>query len=206
MLISGGIDSCVAAYRILRTGNGAEFVLFYDETFVPPKEKEITINALRQIKSYLKIKKKFKLHIVHDGSILSELVKKCERKYLTILYRRFMVRIAERIAKQVDAKALVTGDSVGQVASQTIENLKRVDEATKLHVIRPLLGFDKIETIKIAEKIGTYKFSKYHKCCGVTPPNPRTKARKEEVEKEESKLNIEELINNALKTRDVVLV
>ena len=145
---------------------------------------------------------KFSLHLVELAPIQKEVMVLTAEKYRIILYRRFMVRIAEALAKIQKAKALVTGDSLGQVASQTLENMSVIEEAISVPLLRPLIGFDKLEIIAKAREIETYDISIQpdQDCCALfVPKHPATKARLVDVIIEEKKLDVEMLIQQAIK-------
>ena len=141
------------------------------------------------------------LLVINHGPDLTEFMKNCDRKYMCVFCRRMMLRIAEAIAKKQGAQALVTGESLAQVASQTLQNLYVEDDAVKIPIMRPLIGFDKNEIIKIAKDIGTYDISIIPViCCSAVPPKPSTQARLEKIVGEEGKININKLLNSATKS------
>lgn len=147
------------------------------------------------------------LHIVPFTRIQQELYEKCPDEQLTILMRRYMMKIAEEVAKREGAAALVTGESIGQVASQTIESLAVTNDAVSMPVFRPLIGFDKVDIMDIAETIGTYETSilPYEDCCTVfTPRHPVTKPRLDKIVRSEQLINGDELIQEALDNIEVV--
>jgi len=205
-LISGGIDSPVASYLMLKKGYTLDFIFFYNKPYASVKEREIVIACVKQLKEEFGWKKKSKLYIIQHGDTLKAVIKNCPRNLQCILCRRMMFRIAEKIAKRNRCSALVTGENLAQVASQTLHNLVVVSSAVKIEILRPLLCYDKTETTKIAEKIGTYQFSKFHKCCGMLPLSPRTKGRVEEALRAEKNLDINKLVKNAMKGRKIVLI
>jgi len=197
-LISGGFDSPVATWKIMRRGAEVIFVHFhsYPSTSLASKEnvREI-IKILTQYQFYSKA------YFVPFLDIQKSIMLNCEQSFGVILYRRFMMRIAEKIAKNENAKALITGDSLGQVASQTLENIAVVSSAIDLPILRPLIGENKEDIIKLSQEIGTFDISSrpVEDCCSLfVPKHPKTKARVEDVMEMEKKLDIDELIRSAL--------
>ncbi len=197
-LISSGFDSPVAAWHLMKRGARVDFIHFHS---YPRTGKE----SINNVKDIVQILNRYQiisnLYLVPLLDIQREIFSKCEGKYRILLYRRLMMKIAERIANDIHAGALVTGESLGQVASQTLENIRVTDSAVSLPVFRPLIGMDKIEIINKAKKIGTYEISSqpYEDCCSLfTPLHPATKARLQDVEFEESKLDSEKLIKEAI--------
>lgn len=197
-LISSGFDSPVAAWRLMKRGARVHYIHFHSY----PRTSKASIN---NVKNLVKILDKYqfgsKLYLAPLLDIQREIFSKCGERLRIILYRRFMFRIAEALAVEIKAGALVTGESLGQVASQTLENIGVVNNAVSIPVFRPFIGTDKIEIIDQAKKIGTYEFSSqpYEDCCSLfTPRHPATKARLEQVRFEESKLDSEKLIKEAI--------
>lgn len=197
-LISSGFDSPVAAWHLMKRGARVNFIHFHSY----PRTSKASIN---NVKNLIKILDQYQfgsiLYLAPLLDIQREIFSKCEEKLRIILYRRFMFRIAEVLAYKINAGALVTGESLGQVASQTLENIGVVNNAISIPVFRPFIGTDKIEIIDQAKNIGTYEFSKapYEDCCSLfTPSHPATKASLLQVEFEESKLESEKLINKAI--------
>lgn len=203
-LISSGFDSPVAAWHLMKRGARADFVHFHSY----PRTGKASINNVRNLVQILNQYQLISnLYLVPLLDIQREIFAKCEAKYRILLYRRFMMRIAERIANEINAGALVTGESLGQVASQTLENIRVTNAAVSLPIFRPFIGTDKIEIINEAKKIGTYDISSqpYEDCCSLfTPLHPATKARLEQVEFEESKLDAEKLIKEAIEKMEKV--
>lgn len=205
-LISGGIDSPVAAYLMAKQGYALDFIFFYNKPYASVKEKEITVACIKQLKKELVLKRKAKLFIIPHGETIKSIIKNCPRNLQCILCRRMMFRIAEKIARKNKCSALITGENLAQVASQTLHNLVVVSKATRLPILRPIFCYDKTETTKISEKIGTYQFSKFHKCCGLLPVSPRTKGRIDEALVAEKNLDINKLVKNAVKNKEVVSI
>jgi thiamine biosynthesis protein ThiI len=194
-LISGGFDSPVAAYRMMQRGCRLTFVHFHSTPFLDKTSQEkvqelVTILTRHQNAS--------RLFLVPFGEIQRQIVTTVLRPLRVVLYRRMMLRIAESIARRVRASALVTGESLGQVASQTLQNLAVIETAATLPILRPLVGMDKQEIVDQARRIGTFDTSAIpdQDCCQLfVPPHPATKAGLAEVEKAESRLDIASLIN-----------
>lgn len=205
-LLSGGIDSPVASYYGMRRGIKIIFLHF---TSYPFTKKSSIEKAEQVVKVLTKYQFRSKLYLVPFAEIQKEILLKTEAKLRVILYRRFMVRIAEAIAKKEQARALFTGESVGQVASQTLENLAAIEEAVKVPVLRPLIGMDKEQIIKKAKAIGTFDISilPAEDCCQrFIPDHPETKANLEEVKQEEQKLDVENLIQEAIEKIEVKII
>lgn len=198
-LLSGGIDSPVAAFAVMKRGVKVIFLHFHSHPYTDyasiEKVKEI-VELLSQYQG------RSKLYLLPFAKIQEEILTKTPAKLRVILYRRMMMRIAQKIAEKGKALAIVTGESVGQVASQTLENIKVIEKAIDLPVFRPLIGQDKQEIIDQAEEIGTFKISilPHQDCCSrFLPKHPATKAKSEEVKKAEEGLKIEKLVNSAIK-------
>ena len=203
LLLSGGIDSPVAAFYALKRGISLNFIHFHAQPYTNKASIEKVIELIKVLKKFQPI---VKLYLVPFGKAQQEILLKTPDKLRVVLYRRLMVRIAEKIAQKEKAKALITGDSIGQVASQTLENLGVIQEAVNLPIIRPLACLDKEEIIQKAKKIGTYEISilPHQDCCArFLPKHPETKADLEKVKKAEKKLNIKKLIEGALKNTKI---
>ncbi|HEY7318176.1 MAG TPA: tRNA uracil 4-sulfurtransferase ThiI [Candidatus Binatia bacterium] len=193
-LISGGIDSPVAAYRMMQRGCRVIFVHFHSAPYQDKTSQEkvrhlVTILTRHQFRS--------RLYLVPFGEIQRQIVASVARPLRVILYRRMMLRIGEAIARKEKAKALVTGESLGQVASQTLDNMAVIQQATRLAILRPLVGMDKQEIIDQARRIGTFDISSIpdQDCCQLfVPKHPATKARFADLEADESKFNLSELV------------
>jgi thiamine biosynthesis protein ThiI len=198
-LLSGGYDSAVAAYQMMKRGAHMSFIHFYG-TGARPGESSLHVagGLARQLVRY---QFHAKLYRVPFDAIQREIVRYAPEDYRVLLYRRMMLRIAQVLARRDRALALVTGDSLGQVASQTLRNLVAVDAAAQLPVFRPLIGTDKIDILATAKKIGTYDISSepFHDCCPVfLPRSPALYASAEELDDAESKLDLRALVTQGL--------
>ncbi|MGE0392867.1 MAG: tRNA uracil 4-sulfurtransferase ThiI [Vicinamibacterales bacterium] len=203
-LLSGGIDSPVAAWRMMKRGCDVTFVHFHSY----PILSRASIEKARQLVDVLtRYQQKSRLYLVPFGEIQQQVLLAIPGPMRVVVYRRLMLRIAERIARARRAQALVTGDAVGQVASQTLENLAVVGAVATLPLFRPLIGMDKDEIMDEARRLGTYPISIVpdQDCCTLfTPRNPQTKARLHEIERAEAVLPIEELVVKAATDAEVV--
>jgi thiamine biosynthesis protein ThiI len=205
LLISGGIDSPVAGHMIAKRGMSIECIHFHSYPYTNLQAKE-------KVKDLAKILSEYtcgtKLNIIKVTHIQEEIHKKCNGEYMVTLLRRFMMRIAERLAKQCGAQCIITGESLGQVASQTIEGMTSSNSVIEsLPVLRPLVGFDKNEIIERSRAIGAYETSiqPYEDCCTVfLPKHPVTKPKLSAVLEEEAKLDVQALIDEAMQTIEVV--
>ena len=197
-LISGGIDSPVAAYRMMQRGCRLIFVHFHSA----PYQDKTSQEKVRQLIQLL-TRHQFtsRLYMVPFGEIQRQIVAAVGRPLRVVLYRRMMLRIAEAIARQEKAKALITGESLGQVASQTLDNMSIIQQAARLPILRPLVGMDKQEIIDQARRIGTFETSSIpdQDCCQLfVPKHPATKARFIDVEEDETRLDVRELLRYGL--------
>lgn len=207
LLLSGGIDSPVAGYLMAKRGVKVYALHFHSFPYTSPQAKEKVLTLAKQISKYTG---QIEVSIISVTEIQQAIHKHCKQNYMITLLRRFMFKIAEIIAKQKGLDMLITGESLGQVASQTIESITAVESVLKdIVVMRPLIAFDKNETIAIANKINTFETSiePYEDCCTVfLPPNPIIKPKLNNVVYEESKLDCENLIENALKTLETIVI
>ena len=202
-LLSGGIDSPVATALALQKGLEVIAVHFQNYPFSDRKGEEKAI-AIAQILAK-KFHKKIKFFLVPHGETHKAILQKCEIRYSCVLCKRFMLRIAGKIAGQEKAQALLMGDSLGQVASQTLHNLLAEKSAVAVPVVRPLLGLDKIEIEKLARQFGTFEKSiEPGLCCSAVPEKPATRARIEAIKENEEKLNANEIVQNALAKKKVL--
>lgn len=198
LLISGGIDSPVAGYMMAKRGMEVEYLHFHSYPYTNEQAKDKVVELARILSRYTGGTSISTVKVTH---IQEEIHKKCAAELNVTLLRRFMFRIAERVAKRKGAKCLITGESLGQVASQTIEGITSSNAVVTLPVLRPLIGFDKEEIIIRAKKIGTFETSvlPYEDCCTVFLPEfPAIKPKLSFIEEEETKLDIEVLVNEAL--------
>ncbi|MDY5730356.1 MAG: tRNA uracil 4-sulfurtransferase ThiI [Eubacteriales bacterium] len=203
LLLSGGIDSPVAGWMIAKRGVEINAVHFHSAPYTSER-------ALQKVLDLAKIISEsacgIKVHVIPFTEIQLEIHEKCQDDLTTLIMRRYMMKIAEKIALKEKSLGLITGESIGQVASQTMQALLTTDAAVNLPVYRPLIGFDKQDIIAIAEKIGTFETSSlpYEDCCTVfTPKHPKTKPNLSFIEKQETKLDEEKLLQNALSEYDV---
>jgi len=205
--VSGGIDSPVAAWLMMKKGCTPIFVYFDNSPFTDETTQQRAIEAIKKLKQPSS-KKSVKLYVVPHGDDLADILRNCPRILTCVLCRRMMYRVAEKIALKEGAETLTTGEIIGEHASQTLENLHVENLAiSKVTVLRPLIGMNKTEVEGIARKIRTFDNSiKPASCCTGPPPKPRTRARLEEALKAERKLKIEEMIERDLKGAQVLIV
>lgn len=206
VLLSGGIDSPVAAWMIAKRGVEIEAIHYHSYPFTNERSLEKVKDLARILSKYSGPVKFYSVNLLPIQKMINE---HCPQDELTIIARRFMMKIAERVARLKGCNALVTGESIGQVASQTINGLEVTDGAVQIPVFRPLIALDKIEIIAISEKIGTYETSiiPEEDCCTVfLPKHPVTKPKLDRIEKSESVLPVEELIENAIESMEVEVI
>jgi thiamine biosynthesis protein ThiI len=197
-LLSGGIDSPVASYMIAKRGVALEMVHFFSYPYTSPEAKEKVLELARLLTPYCG---RLTVHVVPFTAIQEELRRSCPEELFTVIMRRFMMRISEAVAKRCGAKALVTGECLGQVASQTMEAMNVTGSVVSLPVLRPVIGMDKEEIVQIARKINTFETSilPYEDCCTVfTPRHPRLRPLPGEVEAAEANLDIEAMVQAAV--------
>ena len=197
-LLSGGIDSPVSSYMIAKRGVRLIPVHFFSFPYTSQQAKDKVVELGRILTRYCG---KMTMEVVPFTHIQEEIRDKCPEEYFTLVMRRFMMRIAERIANDAGAKAIVTGENLGQVASQTMEAMASTQAVLELPVLQPLIGMDKEEIVQLSRKIGTFDTSilPYEDCCTVfTPRHPRTRPKRHEVEAAESGLDVEALVEEAL--------
>ena len=204
LLLSGGIDSPVAGWMIAKRGVRISAVHFHSYPYTSDRAKEKVLDLARILsESCCGVR----VHVVPFTRIQMEIHEKCPEEYTTLIMRRFMMRIAERVARLEHAEALITGESIGQVASQTMAALGTTDSVVDMPVFRPVIGFDKAEIVDLARKIGTFETSSlpYEDCCTVfTPRHPATNPKMEKILEGESKLDMEGLIEEAVAGIEVV--
>ena len=205
-LLCGGIDSPVSSYMMAKRGVVLEMLHFAAPPYTSDLARQKVLQLARELTPWCG---RMSVHIVPLTQIQEQIRRECPEEYFTLITRRFMMRIADRLAKEFDCRALITGENLGQVASQTMEALRVSEDVTDLPVLRPLIGMDKEEIVRIARHIGTFDTSilPYEDCCTVfTPRHPKTKPHVEEVREIESVLDIQGLVDKALSQREVVKV
>lgn len=206
VLLSGGIDSPVAAYMMAKRGMTLRALHFHSFPYTSAQAKQKVLDLAKIVKKYTL---RMTVDVVSFTEIQTEIHEKCPEEYMITIMRRFMMRIAERIAKINGAGAIVTGESLGQVASQTLESITSSNSVVTIPVFRPLIGFDKDEIIEISQKIGAFETSilPYEDCCTVfLPKKPVTKPRLSAVEKVESALDADKLVENALNNVETIVI
>ncbi len=202
-LISGGIDSPVAAYRMMKRGCKVVFVHFHGRPYLSRTSEEKVRDLVSLLTRYQLASR---LYLVPFGDIQRRIVLGSPAPIRVVLYRRMMMRIAEQLAEQELCWGMVTGDSLGQVASQTAENLQTVSQVASLPILRPLIGMDKIEIANEAERIGTFETSiePDQDCCTLfVPPHPNTRCRPDAIQQSETLLPIEEMVREGMKTAEL---
>lgn len=208
LLLSGGIDSPVAGWMIAKRGVKIDAVYFHAPPYTSERAKQKVVDLARKVAAYTG---PIYLHIINFTDIQLYIYDKCPHDELTIIMRRYMMRIAEHIAKETECLGLITGESIGQVASQTMHSLMATNEVCKLPVYRPLIGFDKMDIVALSEKIDTYETSilPYEDCCTIfVAKHPVTKPNVNIIRKHEHNLDekIDELVQTALDTDEVIIV
>lgn len=206
LLLSGGIDSPVAGFMMAKRGVRIDAIHFESFPYTSELAREKVLSLAKIVAAYAG---PIRVHIVSLTHIQEELVRACEEDYFTLLLRRYMMAIADRIAKEEGCGALITGESLGQVASQTMQAIGVTDPMTSLPVFRPCIGMDKEEIIQISRHIGAFETSiqPYEDCCTVfTPRHPRTKPELAKVEAEEQKLDFAALVDEAYATKYTVRI
>lgn len=204
LLLSGGIDSPVAGYAMARRGMKVEALHFHSFPYTSAQAREKVLDLARILKGYCG--GEMKVSIVSFTQIQQAIHKHCRDSFMITIMRRFMMRIANRLAKEHGAQAILTGESLGQVASQTPESIASTDAVSQLPILRPLIAADKQDIVAVAKKIGTFETSilPYEDCCTVfLPKNPVIHPKLSQVEQEESRLDVEELTEQALATLEV---
>ncbi len=208
LLLSGGIDSPVAGYMIAKRGVKIDAVYFHAPPYTSERAKQKVVDLARLVSRYTG---PINLHVINFTDIQLYIYEKCPHEELTIIMRRYMMRIAEHIAKESDCLGLITGESIGQVASQTMASLVATNEVCELPIYRPLIGFDKQEIVEVSEKIGTYETSiqPFEDCCTIfVAKHPVTKPNLNVIRRHEKNLDeqIEQLVQTALETDEVICV
>ena len=208
LLLSGGIDSPVAGYMIAKRGVKIDAVYFHAPPYTSDRAKQKVVDLARLVSRYAG---PVYLHIINFTDIQLYIYEKCPHEELTIIMRRYMMKIAEMIARETECLGLITGESIGQVASQTVQSLAVTNEVCTLPVFRPLIGFDKMEIVEVSEKIGTYETSilPYEDCCTIfVAKHPVTKPNLNVIKRHEQNLEerIDELVQKAIDTDEVIVV
>ena len=203
-LLSGGIDSPVATWMMAKRGMLIEAVHFHSYPYTSQRAQEKVEELAGLVATYCG---RFKMHVINLLPIQEQIVQNCPEEETTILVRRFMMRIAEKLAKETGCSMLITGENLGQVASQTAEALVVTDASVTMPVMRPLIGMDKVDIMDLAQEIGTYEKSiePYEDCCTVfLPKHPATKPKLEKILASESKLDCEALIEAAVESEEII--
>ena len=206
VMLSGGIDSPVAAYMMAKRGMTLRAVHFHSFPYTSMQAKQKVLELAKLVKKY---SLRMTVDVVSFTEIQTAIHEKCPEEYMITIMRRFMMRIAEKLARMNGCGAVITGESLGQVASQTLESITSTNSVANIPVFRPLIGFDKDEIIEIAERIGTFKTSilPYEDCCTIfLPKKPVTKPRLDAVLKVESALDVDTLVNNAMQNIETIVI
>ncbi len=206
LMLSGGIDSPVSAFMMAKRGMKLEAVHFYSYPYTSERARDKVVKLAEDLCKYIG---ELKIHMVNIAKVQEEIHEKAPDRFMTILSRRFMVRIANKIAEDNSIQALITGESLGQVASQTIEGIVVTTDTSNIPILRPLIAFDKIDIVNISKQIGTYETSilPFEDCCTVfLPDRVATKPKLWDIADAEASLDIEEMVSQALLTKEEILV
>ena len=208
LLLSGGIDSPVAGYMIAKRGVKIDAVYFHAPPYTSERAKQKVVDLARIVAKYTG---PIYLHVVNFTDVQLHIYETCPHEELTIIMKRYMMRLAEKLALDTECLGLITGESIGQVASQTMASMAVINEVCELPVYRPLIGFDKQDIVDVAEKIGTYETSiqPFEDCCTIfVAKHPVTKPNPKYIRRHEEKLGekMEELVNKALETVELIIV
>ena len=203
-LVSSGIDSPVATFLLSKRAD--EIILVHGDTRPFTDDREIE-NFTKLAKHLKKIASCYiKVFLIPHGTSLSSFKQNCNNRFTCVFCKRMLLRYAEKIAKRHDADAIIMGDSLGQVASQTLQNIRVIEQAVSIPVLRPLIGLDKEDVVKIAKEIGTYDLSILPSSgCSAVPNKPATQAKLEAILDEEKNINLKNLIDNAIKQTSVII-
>lgn len=204
LLLSGGIDSPVAGFLMAKRGMNINAIHFHSYPFTSKRAHQKAMDLAKILSAYTG---KMTVYSVNLAEIYKAISKNCPRRETTILSRRFMMRIANKISEKYSYQALITGESLGQVASQTIESVSVINDSSKLPILRPLIAMDKKDIIEISEKIDSYDkaIEPYDDCCSIfAPDSPVTKPKLKYIEKSEENLDIEELENQAIANMEII--
>ena len=207
LLLSGGIDSPVAGYMIAKRGVKIDAVYFHAPPYTSERAKQKVVDLARLVAKY---SGPIRLHVVNFTDIQLAIYDKCPHDELTIIMRRYMMKIAEHIALEEGSLGLITGESIGQVASQTMQSLRATNAVSTLPVYRPVIGFDKNDIVEISEKIGAFETSiqPFEDCCTIfVAKHPVTKPNRKIIRKSETKLTkIDEMVETAMKTVETIVI
>ena len=204
LLLSGGIDSPVAGYMMAKRGMEINAIHFHSHPFTSPRAFQKAMDLAKILADYTG---KMTVYSVNLAEIYKQINKNCDRRETTILSRRFMMRIANNISEKYDYKALITGESLGQVASQTLESMSVIEDSSDIPILRPLIGMDKKDIIDISVEIGSYEKSiePFDDCCSIfAPSSPVTKPKLKFIEKSEEKLDIKSLEEFAISNMEII--
>lgn len=206
LLLSGGIDSPVAGYMMAKRGLELICVYYHSHPYTSERAKEKVVELARKLSVYTG---SIKLYVAPFTEIQMQIIEKCKENELTIIMRRYMMQVAEQVAKLENALALVTGESLGQVASQTLESMHVTNSELELPVFRPVVGMDKIDITDIARHIDTFETSilPFEDCCTIfVPKHPKTKPRLDDIKKSEEALDRDQLIANCMANMEIIKV
>ncbi len=206
ILLSGGIDSPVAAWMMAKRGMLIEAVHFHSYPYTSERAREKVVDLAGIVAGYCG---RFKMHVINLLPIQEMIVQNCPEEETTILVRRFMMKIAEKVAQETDCYMLITGENLGQVASQTAEALVVTDQSVQIPVMRPLIAMDKVDIMEMAKNIGTFETSilPYEDCCTVfLPKHPTTKPKLAKILESESRLDVEQLVADAVASKETVTI
>ena len=206
LLLSGGIDSPVAGYMMAKRGVQLEAIHFESFPYTSERAKEKVLELAKELTAYTM---RLRVHVFSLTKIQELLRDNCEEEYFTLMLRRYMMAISLRLAHQYDCEAIITGESLGQVASQTMKAINVTNSMTDIPIFRPLIGMDKEDIVKIARQIGTFETSTlpYEDCCTVfTPRHPRTRPELEKVIEQQNRLDFDALVDEAFATRETIVV
>lgn len=204
LLLSGGIDSPVAGFMMAKRGMNINAIHFHSYPFTSKRAHQKAMDLAKILSKYTG---KMTVYSINLAEIYKAISKNCSRRETTILSRRFMMRIASKISEKYEYQALITGESLGQVASQTIESMSVINESSRYPILRPLIAMDKKDIIEISEKIGSYEkaIEPYDDCCSIfAPDSPVTKPKLKYIEKSEENLDIESLEDEAINNMEII--
>ena len=206
LLLSGGIDSPVAGYMMAKRGVQLEAIHFESYPYTSERAKEKVLDLAKTLTNYTM---RLRVHVVSLTKIQELLRDNCEEDYFTLMLRRYMMAISLKLAHDYDCEAIITGESLGQVASQTMKAINVTNSMTDIPIFRPLIGMDKEEIVRVARHIGTFETSTlpYEDCCTVfTPRHPKTRPELEKVIEEQNRLPFDELVKEAYETKEIIVV